>query len=504
MAQLRSMDTHMTTLIHHQRNNVSYPLTSPTGQMHPSNMSSMNLPPPSPHQQHVQHNHLGYHNSLVNFQQQQHQQHQQHNFHGAPNHILSYNNLEDTTDLNDSRISPSMSSSDYLNSMHQMVEANNLTQLQHNNDMNPHAHITTQPPGTSAIINSGVYHSHQQHLAALAAHAQAQVQHDQKVAKSSSSFTTAAATATTTAAAAASLVASTMANQMSAASSYFSNNGAANLVHNLNEYDERSLSSMSNGGDIDAVTDDEDDAKDPSDSHNIDVTSSPQSPQHSNYGNSTGLKRKSSANVSAYCDDLNALNNNNTNDERNSDCLSKNLVNGNSGCGDNYILKSQFEGGVRPRSLEDMQKQNCLSFNGNSAMEHSISGQSQQQQQQKHLDDYSRMHHMSGTGGGGSSIGHSGEQQDRLNDNDSVMNGSCASSEDLNQTNSSEQGEKITSGSDDEGKLFIFNIKPYNFELNKYLTKNTYPLNYSQKNIYVIFVFKYILIYFALYSLRIN
>ncbi|KAL5286066.1 Rx family protein [Megaselia abdita] len=34
---------------------------------------------------------------------------------------------------------------------------------------------------------------------------------------------------------------------------------------------------------------------------------------------------------------------------------------------------------------------------------------------------------------------------------DSGVNGSCASSEDLNQTNSSEQGEKITSGSDDEG-----------------------------------------------------
>ncbi|CAD7014093.1 unnamed protein product [Ceratitis capitata] len=42
--------------------------------------------------------------------------------------------------------------------------------------------------------------------------------------------------------------------------------------------------------------------------------------------------------------------------------------------------------------------------------------------------------------------------QDRLNDADSVVNGSCASSEDLNQTNSSEQGEKITSGSDDEAQ----------------------------------------------------
>jgi len=43
-------------------------------------------------------------------------------------------------------------------------------------------------------------------------------------------------------------------------------------------------------------------------------------------------------------------------------------------------------------------------------------------------------------------------------DSDSLVNGSCASSEDLNQTNSSEQGEKITSGSDDEGGYNVYTL----------------------------------------------
>ncbi|TMW43534.1 hypothetical protein DOY81_011386 [Sarcophaga bullata] len=265
--------------------------------------------------------------------------------------------------------------------------------------------------------------------------ASTQVQQEQKFAKSSltSSSLTSNATTTSTAsqsaAAAASLVASTMANQMSAAaSSYFSNNG-----HNLNDYDEHSLSSLSNGGDIDAVTEDEDDNKDPGDMHNIDVTSpSPQSPSLTSFGNGTGLKRKSTSNSSAYCDD--ALNNNNNNssmpDERVGEYLSKSVVNGTNVAG--------FEGAVRPRSLEDMQKQNFMSLNGNQTMEHH---QAAQHHTQKHLEEYNRIHQSSNH-----------EQQDRLNDNDSLMNGSCASSEDLNQTNSSEQGEKITSGSDDEGQ----------------------------------------------------
>lgn len=458
MAQLRSMDSHMVTLMQ-QRNNSNYSLPSPTGQSH---QGGVHLPPPSPHNQHSNHHHhqhhLGYHNSLMSFQQQQ----QQH-FHTV-NNPMSYNSLQETNDSNCSRISPSMSSSDYLNSMHQMVEANNLQQLHHNNDMNAHAQMTAQATQPPTIMSSGVYHSHQQHLAALAAHAQAQ--HDQKFAKSSLSSSS---SATTTAAA---VVASTMANQMSAASSYFTNNGASNLVHTLNDYDERSLSSLSNGGEIDALTDDEDDTKDPNDTHNIDVTSSPQSPQHGiNFGNGSGLKRKSATNASSYCDDLNLINNNNNNTNENNECLSKALMNGNNSCsssgggagGDNYILKSQqFEGGVRPRSLEDMQQQNfnLNGNNGNTMDGQQLGGQSshlsqqQQQQQQKHIDDYNRMSHM-----GSGSVGPSNDQQDRLNDNDSVMNGSCASSEDLNQTNSSEQGEKITSGSDDEGEC------KQNFEL---------------------------------------
>lgn len=453
LAQLRNMDNQVANFMQHQRYSATYSLPSPTNPMHHSNAI---LQPPSSHQhQHDSHSQSSYHNSLMNFQQQ-------HNFQHSSNQQVSYNSMQDTTDTNASRISPSMNSSDYLNSMHQMVEANNLTQLHHNDDLNSHALLTTQsefqPPASTAAMHSGVYHSHQQHLAALAAHAQAQVHHDQKLVKSSlstaSSSSLSATTAiTTTAVAAASFVVSTMANQMTAASTYFSNNGASNLVHNLNDYDERSLSSLSNGGDIDAVTEDEDEPKDNSDGPNIDVTSSPQSPQYANFGNVTARKRKSISNASPYYDGLSAISNNTNDTERNSDCLGKNLLNGNSGgsggiaTNENFMLKAQFEGAVRPRSLEDMQKQTFMPLNGASVVEHQLSGQSQQQHQQKLVDDYNRTHHM----GSGGSVAALGDQQDRLNDSDSVMNGSCASSEDLNQTNSSEQGEKITSGSDDEG-----------------------------------------------------
>lgn len=56
-----------------------------------------------------------------------------------------------------------------------------------------------------------------------------------------------------------------------------------------------------------------------------------------------------------------------------------------------------------------------------------------------------------------------GSQEYRIEESNKTIDESCgtnnyASSEDLNQTNSSEQGEKITSGSDDEGGLFFLNF----------------------------------------------
>lgn len=216
--------------------------------------------------------------------------------------------------------------------------------------------------------------------------------------------------------------------------------------HNLLDYDERSMSSLSASGEIDAG--DEDDLKGGQGdmSGTIDVTS-PQSPAaltpspSSNYNNAVasaaslqfgGLKRKSSV---SYCDDLDA-----------GEANESKLANGNAL--DNYTMKS-FEG-IRARTFEEVQQQ---SLNGNcNAMEQQQQQQQQQAQQQqqqlqqqqfqqRHMDDYRLI----------SGSGSTGDGQERLNDADSVVNGSCASSEDLNQTNSSEQGEKITSGSDDEG-----------------------------------------------------
>lgn len=57
-----------------------------------------------------------------------------------------------------------------------------------------------------------------------------------------------------------------------------------------------------------------------------------------------------------------------------------------------------------------------------------------------------------------------GSQEYRIEETNKTIDESCgtnnyASSEDLNQTNSSEQGEKITSGSDDEGGMSLFSFK---------------------------------------------
>ncbi|KAH8280378.1 hypothetical protein KR018_005076 [Drosophila ironensis] len=281
----------------------------------------------------------------------------------------------------------------YLNSMHQMVEAN---QLQPGGG-------SAGPPQPLPLPHSS-YGSHQQHLAALAAQAQEQQNQHGKYAKSSPMSATGGG------------VGGTGAGSGGAppGGGYFVDSQTAPGAQSQIGYDERSISSTSDLEDDDddaaklQLDDDDDDAA----KLQLDVTSPPTpSPR-----GPLAAKRKSGG---AFCDD---------NEPK--------LANGQPGSQlGNY--------GIRARSLDEVQQQQQ---------------QSLQHQQQGFQHDYRGS---SGGGrdngnqsaGGAVSSSNAGDHGERMNaDSDSLVNGSCASSEDLNQTNSSEQGEKITSGSDDEGQ----------------------------------------------------
>ena len=143
-----------------------------------------------------------------------------------------------------------------------------------------------------------------------------------------------------------------------------------------------------------------------------------------------------------------------------------------------YEYMKTFEG-IRARNFEEMQHQSMQHHHLHQQQQQHHQQQQtlhhqqqQQQQQQQHSQQISsdsidcdasseidiqspspsmqQMHNLQDY--------RSHQQQQAMDQHadDSGVNGSCASSEDLNQTNNSEQGEKITSGSDDEGEFIDF------------------------------------------------
>ncbi|XP_062133229.1 retinal homeobox protein Rx [Drosophila sulfurigaster albostrigata] len=389
LTQLRNMDNHMASMLQqHAKNGLSYGPPTPAA-------------PPPPTQPPAGHHHggmaghppFGYHNAFGFTQSHSHAHSHGHSHHNhGHGHGHGYGHGQEDAAGN------------YLSSMHQMVEAN---QLQPPPPQSLAAGAGVQGV-TVAPPPPGAYGSHQQHLAALAAHAQEQ---HNKYAKSSPTTPTAAAVAA--AAAAAAVGGNYFVPDASTGSTAATAAGAAGGVQGagagMRDYDERSMSSNSE------LDEDEDDAAKLQSDCNIDVTSppTPRPPNNNNNNNNNGsvvvvgCKRKAGA-ASAYCDD---------NEPK--------LANGQQQQQQQQQLGNYS---IRARSLDEVQQQ-----------------QQQQQQQQHFQHDYRNSNN-------NNSNNNNNNNQAEHVDNDSLVNGSCASSEDLNQTNNSEQGEKITSGSDDEGQ----------------------------------------------------
>lgn len=374
LTQLRNMDSHMASMLQqHAKNGGSLPYGPPTppgGQHPPAPLHhGQQISAPSGHPAHAGHpNHpphhghaaFGYHNAFAFGQG-----------HG-------YGHQEEAT-------------GNYLSSMHQMVEAN---QLQSGGGS------ASAPPPLPLPPSS--YGSHQQHLAALAAQAQEQQNQHGKYAKSSPMSAmgggagAGSGSGTGVGVGASAGPGGAGIGSVPPSGGYFVDSQTAPGSQSQIGYDERSMSSAS-----DLEDDDDDTTK-----LHLDVTSPPTpSPR-----GPLAPKRKSAA--GAFCDD---------NEPK--------LANGQSSQLGNY--------GIRARSLDEVQ-----------AQQH----QQQQSMQQSHQQQGYQSEYRSSSNGNPN--GNSGDHGERMNaDNDSLVNGSCASSEDLNQTNSSEQGEKITSGSDDEGEI---------------------------------------------------